>query len=101
MAVNAAMVEDVLTDAKLRAAHVKALTEVATRSKYTGIMVDYRGLAPESRAAFTKFIADLARSTVYRQQVYFGSSPPLYGHSQLTQTVGTGFQSNALEPQIS
>ena len=61
-AVNAAMVEDVLIDARLRAAHVKALTEVATRSKYDGIMVDYRGLSSDSRAAFTKFITELAAS---------------------------------------
>ncbi len=74
-AVNAGMVEDVLADAKLRATHLKVLTEAATRSKYTGIMVDYRGLSADSRAAFTRFITDLAAS-LHKNQKQLGVVVP-------------------------
>ena len=61
-AANAGMVEDVLSNARLRVAHVKALTEAAAQAKYTGITVDYRGISADMRKAFAKFIAELAAS---------------------------------------
>ncbi len=59
-AANVGMVEEVLADTKLRATHVKALTDVATQAKYTGVVVDYRGLTADSSEAFTRFVSDLA-----------------------------------------
>ena len=59
-AANVGMVEEVLADARLRATHVKALTDVATQAKYTGVVVDYRGLTADSREAFTRFVSELA-----------------------------------------
>ena len=57
---NAGMVEEVLADARLRATHVKVLTDVATQAKYTGVVVDYRGLTTDSRESFTRFVSELA-----------------------------------------
>lgn len=61
-AVNAGMVEEILADGKLRAAHAKAVTEAATSANYSGVMIDYRGLAEDSRAGFTRLVTELAAS---------------------------------------
>ena len=67
-AVNVGMVEEVLADAKLSAAHVKALTDAATQAKYTGVVVDYRGLTADSRESFTRFVSELAAALHKNQQ---------------------------------
>jgi hypothetical protein len=59
-AVNVGMVEEVLADDKLRAEHVKALTDAVSRANYAGVVVDYRGLTTDSRKSFTRFVSELA-----------------------------------------
>jgi len=61
-ATDPAVIEDMVTDAKARAAHVKALTDLATQSKYNGIVVDYRGVTSDARDGFTSFVNELAAS---------------------------------------
>jgi len=61
-AVNVGMVQDVLSDARLRTSHVKALTETALKARYAGVAVDYRGIPADMGESFEKFITELAAS---------------------------------------
>lgn len=55
-------VDRIVNDAKLRQAHVNALRQFVAQGGYDGVDIDYRGLAPESRDAFSQFVADLAQA---------------------------------------
>jgi polysaccharide biosynthesis protein PslG len=59
---NVGLVGDVIADEKLRATHVKAITDMVTKSRFAGVQIDYRGLAEEDRAAFADFVAQLGES---------------------------------------
>ena len=50
----------ILGDEKLRQAHINALRQFVAQGGYDGVDIDYRGLSPQSRAALTRFIVDLA-----------------------------------------
>jgi len=55
--------EKVLLGATWRQKHMETLVQLANRSAYAGLDLDYRGLDPEDpalRSAFTAFITDLA-----------------------------------------
>ena len=75
-AVNVGMVEDVLSNPKLRSAHVKALTDAAVTAKYTGIAVDYRGLTADLGEAYTQFVSELAASLHKNQKQLAVVIPP-------------------------
>jgi hypothetical protein len=44
------------------ATHVTALTELASRSNFAGVAIDYRGLPTDYRGDFTRFVQELAQS---------------------------------------
>lgn len=50
----------ILNDEKLRPAHANALRQFVMQGGYDGVDIDYRGLSPESRAAFGQLVTDLA-----------------------------------------
>jgi hypothetical protein len=54
-------VDSILHNEKLQQAHVKALSQFVAQGNYDGVDIDYRELVPESRAAFSQFITDLAQ----------------------------------------
>ncbi len=57
---EAAPVQNVLASEDSTTAHLSELSELAGRSNFAGLAVDYRGLPTEDRAAFTKFVTQLA-----------------------------------------
>jgi len=59
---NAALVSDMLVDSKVRATHVKVLTNLVSKSRYSGVQIDYRGLTEDDRAAFTDLVTQLGDS---------------------------------------
>jgi spore germination protein YaaH len=59
---NATLVSDMIADAKLRAMHVKVLTDLVAKTRYAGVQVDYRGLTEDDRAAFADLITQLGDS---------------------------------------
>ncbi len=61
-ATDPAVIEDMVTNTKFRAAHVKTLTDMATQSKYSGIVLDYRGVTSDAREGFTSLVTELATS---------------------------------------
>lgn len=71
-----AIIEDILADAKQRAAHIKAVTEIAVKSHYAGIVIDYQGITPESRANMSRFVAELAASLHKHQKQLVVVVPP-------------------------
>ena len=56
----AAPVQNILSSPESTEAHLKGLIELAGRSTFTGLAIDYRGLPAADRAAFTDFIQKLA-----------------------------------------
>ncbi|OQB28862.1 MAG: Spore germination protein YaaH [Chloroflexi bacterium ADurb.Bin180] len=52
----------VLLDPKARTRHVSALSALVVEKKYTGVLLDYRGLVPELKDEFGSFVAELATS---------------------------------------
>jgi hypothetical protein len=55
---NTALLSDVLTNPTFRERHV---TEIVSRAVgYIGVVLDYEGVSPEERDAFTEFVAALA-----------------------------------------
>ncbi len=58
--VEAAPVQSVLASADSTTAHLNELSDLAGRSNFAGLALDYRGLPVEDRAAFTKFVTQLA-----------------------------------------
>jgi len=91
-AANVGMVEEVLADARLRATHVKALTDVATQAKYTGIVVDYRGLTADSSEAFTRFVSDLAAALHKNQKQLVVAVPAPVQQGDEWDTAGYDWQ---------
>jgi hypothetical protein len=57
---NADVVHTLLATDDSRQAHVAALAELAGRSNFAGLAIDYRGLLADDRANFTQFIQKLA-----------------------------------------
>lgn len=57
---EAAPVQNVLVSEDSTKAHLDNLSELAGRSNFAGLAIDYRGLPTEDRTAFTKFITQLA-----------------------------------------
>ena len=58
--VNASLVSTMLASDETQQAHIQALTNLAGRSTFSGVAIDYRGLTSTDRAAFTSFIRQLA-----------------------------------------
>jgi hypothetical protein len=50
----------ILTDPRLRAAHVQAIVDFAVGDGYDGVMLDYRGVDPVQREVFVTLVQDLA-----------------------------------------
>lgn len=59
---NFGLVEDMMSIAADRAAHIQALVKLAEDGAYPGVVVDYRGLLPSDREAYSAFITDLAQA---------------------------------------
>ena len=57
---EAAPVQNILASDESIQAHLDKLSELAARKNFSGLDIDYRGLPAEDRAAFTKFIRQLA-----------------------------------------
>ncbi len=57
---EAAPVQNILVSEDSTKAHLDNLSELAARSNFAGLALDYRGLPTEDRAAFTKFVTQLA-----------------------------------------
>jgi hypothetical protein len=60
--INVDVVHIVLSTGEAMQTHITALTELAGRSTFAGIAIDYRGLADDDRANFAKFILKLTES---------------------------------------
>jgi Ig-like domain from next to BRCA1 gene len=58
--INADVVHIVLSTEAAMQTHIAALTELAGRSTFAGIAIDYRGLGADDRANFAQFIQKLA-----------------------------------------
>ncbi len=58
--INADVVHMVLSTEAAMQTHIAALAELAGRSTFAGIAIDYRGLGDEDRANFAQFIQQLA-----------------------------------------
>ncbi|MCZ7544502.1 MAG: hypothetical protein M5R40_13725 [Anaerolineae bacterium] len=54
-------VADILRDDATREAHITALRGFAAADNYDGVAIDYRGLPPDYRGAYTYFVTELAR----------------------------------------
>ncbi len=59
-AIDSATVAALLADPVLRAAHIRALSAVASFNEFAGVFIDYRGLPGELRDAFAEFVRALA-----------------------------------------
>ena len=59
-AVDKATVAALLTNADLRAAHVRHLSDVAVFNEFAGFIMDYRGLTADLNASFAQFVGELA-----------------------------------------
>ena len=57
---EAAPVQNILASEESTQAHLDKLSELAARKNFAGLAIDYRGLPAEDRAAFTRFIKQLA-----------------------------------------
>ncbi len=57
---DAALIEALLDDPERRQAHLERLVEFALSQPYSGIALEYLGLPPRLRQAFSAFIGDLA-----------------------------------------
>ena len=57
---EAAPVQNVLVSEEATKAHLNELSDLAGRSNFAGLALDYRGLPVEDRVAFTKFVTQLA-----------------------------------------
>jgi hypothetical protein len=60
--INRTLVQNLLTSAAARSAHIANLTQFAVAQRYDGIAVDYRGVALAQRDDFTEFVRLLAES---------------------------------------
>ncbi|HZY43982.1 MAG TPA: NBR1-Ig-like domain-containing protein, partial [Anaerolineae bacterium] len=58
--INADVAHIVLSTEEAMQTHIAALTELAGRSTFAGIAIDYRGLGDDDRANFAQFIQKLA-----------------------------------------
>lgn len=56
---DAAAMERILTSAKLRKAHVKAVVSMVEKGKYDGVDIDYEGKTAETRDGFSAFLREL------------------------------------------
>jgi hypothetical protein len=57
---EAAPVQNMLVSEDSTKTHLNDLSELAARSNFAGLAIDYRSLPAEDRAAFTKFVTQLA-----------------------------------------
>jgi len=58
-ALDTETVETIIGNSQLRAEHIQQLTLLTSGGGFDGIFIDYRGLAPEQREHFTRFIQEL------------------------------------------
>lgn len=58
--VNRGLLSDVLTMPEIQEAHINNIVQLCTEKGFAGVDVDYRGVAPNDRDAYTAFINALA-----------------------------------------
>ncbi len=58
--VNRGLLSDVLTMPKVQQAHIANIVQLCTERGFPGVEVDYRGVAPDERDAYSGFIGTLA-----------------------------------------
>ncbi len=61
-ALDITTIESLITHQRLRAEHSARITELVLYNQFDGVFIDYRGLSPEHRADFARFIAELSYS---------------------------------------
>ena len=59
-ALDIATVSSIVSHPQLRTDHIARITDLAEFNGFDGVFIDYRGLSLEHRAAFTRFITELA-----------------------------------------
>ncbi len=60
--VNRGLLSDLLTIPEIQEAHIANMVQLCTARGFAGVDVDYRGVAPEDRDAYTAFINALSRA---------------------------------------
>lgn len=58
--VNTGLLSDFLSDTEVQQTHIDNIVALCTEQGFDGIEIDYRGVAPEQRDAFTSFVQALA-----------------------------------------
>ncbi|MDY6877576.1 MAG: NBR1-Ig-like domain-containing protein [Chloroflexota bacterium] len=58
--VNRGLLSDVLTMPEIQESHIAGIVQLCTERGFAGVDVDYRGVAPDERDAYTAFISALA-----------------------------------------
>ncbi len=56
---DTANIHKILSDEKLRAAHVKSITDMVKKGKYDGVDIDYEGKLAKTRPYFSLFLKEL------------------------------------------
>ncbi len=77
--VNRGLLSDVLTMPEIQEAHIAGIVQLCTERGFAGVDVDYRGVAPDERDAYTAFIsalADALRAAGLRLTVVIEPPPP-------------------------
>ena len=56
------LIDNLLVDEKARQEHIQQIVELVVRNAYPGIDIDYRGINPNLRDDYSRFIAELAQA---------------------------------------
>ena len=77
--VNRGLLSDVLAIPEIQEAHIASIVQLCTARGFAGVDVDYRGVAPDERDAYTAFIsalADALHAVELRLTVVIEPTPP-------------------------
>ncbi len=61
-AIDVATIEALISRPRLQKAHIDHLSDLASYNRFDGFFIDYRGLQPQHREDFARFISQLAAS---------------------------------------
>jgi spore germination protein YaaH len=60
--VRSDLIDNMLIDEGAREEHIQLIVDMVVRNAYPGIDIDYRGITPDLREEYTKFIVELAEA---------------------------------------